>query len=392
MTLPPWLNLWKPSSKRRSGCLYELSDILRESLESPVPDDPHVGWRPYSENHRSMPAARLSRHQDTVHADLEEYHADDELSELPSSPYSFERSINSFASGFEERSGLVGIPAVKSTQLSSLPYHYYIDPDHDAGPARSQTSDATKKCMPKEWESQSPPTLEPVARADEWTQEIVHSQCLGLQPEYTVQHDRKSNVYQALHDATKTPTDAVHVVRTWQAHSAVESLDTPQLPPPSFAEHFRPRHGFNEGGHDDNVSNCAVEAEEQNENDSRSETQPMTSCPTTHTDFFEHHQVNQLDRTTNLELAFSQTHGSGIINQDASKATNTTQDPVSLLHSDPARALADLSDYQAIFRRIRGDTAVRPELTAHRLQRSTTMFNTRKATIGELRSFWEVQR
>ncbi|KPI37599.1 uncharacterized protein AB675_3971 [Cyphellophora attinorum] len=381
-----WAKLVWPSDKQSSSNFYELSDILRESLESPIPEDPRIGWQPYSEVEKSryLPSARLPRSRYTAHADLEEYHADDELSELPS-PVQAEAQTNiDLVSANEDRSGLASTTKDRSPDLSSFSYYYYIDPDLVPESVPSETPTIIRRDLLDQREGQALSPCEPISRADEWRQEVVRSQDLGLGQDDAPLDEPRSSVYQRLHDTPVESGDTEHAIRTWQGTTAVGSLDSPKMPPPSFMEQFqlKPAAGVDE---EEDLFTHAEEVEDETVSESSSSSRTVRSL--------------LLEEDTSKVLEFGEE-----LRQEAPRRVRTrrrrstggssvrTRQFRLSLHKDPAKALADLSDYQAVFRKIRGDSGIRPEQIEDRLQRLTTMLNKREATVEELGSFWEVQK
>jgi hypothetical protein len=381
-----WAKLVWPSDKHSSSNFYELSDILRESLESPIPQDPRVGWQPYSESTRShiFPSARLPRSIYTAHADLEEYHADDELSELPSPIKAGAQTNFDLVSACEDRTGLSSTAKNKSPDLSSFSYYYYIDPDYTAESTPSEPPTIIKKGLVDQRESQALTPCEPISRANEWRQEVVRAQDLGLEQTDAPLEEPQPSVYQHLHDTPVESTDTEHAIRTWQGETAVGSLDTPKMPPPSFMEQFQPKStaGVDE---EEVLFTHAEEVEDETASES------STSSPTARSLMLEE------DTSKLLEIGEELGHGapravSTTSRRSTGESSMGTRQFRLSLHKDPAKALADLSDYQAVFRKIRGDRSIRPEQIEDRLQRLTTMLNKRQATVEEFRSFWEVRK
>ena len=364
-----WASFLAGSDKASSTDAYKLSDILRESLDSPIPHDPSVGWSPYSDRGHQLPVARLSRQQDTTLADLGEYHAGDELSELLSpATFAFARMLGA-KRGRNGTSPATGGPLV---DVLSVPQYYNIDPSLSPRSEPIDIPRVNQKYTLDEYEQRSLPVLEPLHRANEWRQEVVLSRALGL-VSADAEPSSKTAIYQTLHDTPIGSTTAVKVIRTWQGTTAVGSLDTPRLPPPSFLEQFA------------SIQEDAALSVTSEGSEDTSDTESLTSCPTT--------QSLISDDDTTEKTSIGRTQQSRVAKSDASKSSEgslrVTPDLLCLLQHDPSQAQADLLDYQAVFRKIRGDMDADPRSTRQRLQQLTASLNQKLSTVEDLKSFWE---
>lgn len=377
---------------------YELSDFLRESLDSPIPSEPSSGYITYSEVLKVLPRHHARHTDDPEHTDLEEYHADDELS-----------SLCGQSKGHDDKSEDVPpakirtvdvMPQIRRNAISAGP-HRIAHSDSAIRFLEQLVEETTKSCSVLE-EGLSPLR----SKAQGSSKEIVH----GTVTSKDVPRNTGPMVYELLRNRPVDPRSIDEIVDMWQRQERPNSITSPLMPPPSFLENFcrsATFHGLNSDTQQPTTPPLPIRSSKRGQIVPRIELMTRSEEELSEPDGADGPADDQ--RSEILQFAPDPEPITRL--QDTPQNNDLSSIPVFMAKANPPREPIkistrtilrsirqpaasfepDLLDYKATFAKVRGDLVNQVNYTPEMVRKMISVLNQRSTTVKQLSTYWEGQ-
>lgn len=223
--------------------MYELADVFRQELDIPIPDRPHTAYVPNRELVHQL--AIHHRKADGERCDFD-YHADDEMSDLPSPPTLDYGTDTTDATVHEERRGVSETPDAARSDISPFSYYYYPDPEYKPGPAARWPISGTFKMVLDLIEHIPLTKAESWVKCKNWRFQVAKANGIDgpLQDQdgkSCNENSPKFSIFQILHDQPVDAIDKMKAVSDWQATTGRSSFGSIPPPPASLISYLARR-------------------------------------------------------------------------------------------------------------------------------------------------------